>query len=199
MAVSKRLRYEILRRDDYSCRYCGEHASPEVKLTVDHVLPTALGGTDLADNLVAACGPCNAGKSASNPDAPLVAQVSDDALRWADAVRTAMFGRLVDLDASNEYRDGMEHHWWQHQFDLCVESRWHVDLPDGWEQSVETFRVRGLPIELLNYAAAQSLGRRSVSPRNKWKYFMGTAWSILSEIESDAKRIYDRRAVANGS
>ncbi|MGC7224589.1 HNH endonuclease, partial [Mycobacteroides abscessus subsp. massiliense] len=44
MAVTKRLRYEVLRRDNYSCRYCGRSA-PEVKLTVDHVVPVALGGS----------------------------------------------------------------------------------------------------------------------------------------------------------
>jgi len=31
MAVSKRLRFEILRRDDHACRYCGATA-PEAKL-----------------------------------------------------------------------------------------------------------------------------------------------------------------------
>lgn len=34
MAVSKRTRYEVLRRDNHACRYCGASA-PEVKLTVD--------------------------------------------------------------------------------------------------------------------------------------------------------------------
>lgn len=51
MAVSKRLRYEILRRDNYACRYCGASA-PDVPLRVDHVTPVALGGTDTADNLI---------------------------------------------------------------------------------------------------------------------------------------------------
>ena len=32
MAVSKRLRFEILRRDNHACRYCGQMA-PDVKLT----------------------------------------------------------------------------------------------------------------------------------------------------------------------
>ena len=41
MAVSKRLRYEILRRDNHTCRYCGESA-PDVKLTIDHVVPVSL-------------------------------------------------------------------------------------------------------------------------------------------------------------
>jgi 5-methylcytosine-specific restriction endonuclease McrA len=62
VSVSKRLRYEVLRRDDHACRYCG-HTAPDVPLTVDHVIPVALGGTDEPENLVTACKDCNAGKS----------------------------------------------------------------------------------------------------------------------------------------
>ncbi|WP_078628685.1 HNH endonuclease [Streptomyces sp. NRRL F-2664] len=56
MPVSNRLRFEVLRRDRYTCRYCGGSA-PDVVLRVDHVVPVALGGTDTPDNLVAACEP----------------------------------------------------------------------------------------------------------------------------------------------
>ncbi len=59
MAVSKRTRFEVLRRDNFTCRYC---RSTEGALTIDHVIPVALGGTDDPDNLVAACHDCNAGK-----------------------------------------------------------------------------------------------------------------------------------------
>ncbi|WP_343997128.1 HNH endonuclease, partial [Williamsia deligens] len=88
MAVSKRLRYEILRRDNHQCRYCGATA-PEAPLTVDHVVPVALGGVDDPSNLATACRDCNAGKSASSPDAPIVAQVKADALVWAAAMQVA--------------------------------------------------------------------------------------------------------------
>ncbi len=47
---------EILRRDDYTCQYCGQH-SPH--LTVDHILPRRLGGDHTWQNLVAACPACN--------------------------------------------------------------------------------------------------------------------------------------------
>jgi len=47
---------EVLRRDDYTCQYCGQR-SPY--LTVDHVVPRRLGGTHAWDNLVAACPACN--------------------------------------------------------------------------------------------------------------------------------------------
>ncbi|MER6444121.1 HNH endonuclease [Streptomyces venezuelae] len=64
MPVSKRLRYEILRRDNHTCRYCGT-AAPAIPLRIDHVMPVALGDTDIADNLVTSCEPCNNGKSSS--------------------------------------------------------------------------------------------------------------------------------------
>ena len=41
MAVSKRLRYEVLQRDNFTCRYCGAFA-PFAVLEVDHVMPHAL-------------------------------------------------------------------------------------------------------------------------------------------------------------
>lgn len=54
MAISKRLRFEVLRRDNHMCRYCGRGA-PDVALTVDHVVPVALGGHSDPTNLVTAC------------------------------------------------------------------------------------------------------------------------------------------------
>lgn len=47
---------EILRRDNYTCQYCGQHSA---RLTVDHVMPRRLGGLHFWDNLVAACPRCN--------------------------------------------------------------------------------------------------------------------------------------------
>ncbi|MGH2537775.1 MAG: HNH endonuclease [Candidatus Promineifilaceae bacterium] len=47
---------EILRRDDYSCQYCGQKSAV---LTVDHVVPRRLGGPHTWTNVVAACPPCN--------------------------------------------------------------------------------------------------------------------------------------------
>jgi len=47
---------EILRRDDYTCQYCGQQIP---YLTIDHVVPRRLGGQHSWDNLVAACPSCN--------------------------------------------------------------------------------------------------------------------------------------------
>jgi hypothetical protein len=62
-STGKRLRFEVFKRDYFTCRYCGAQP-PDVVLVVDHVLPIASGGSNTLDNLITACGPCNQGKSA---------------------------------------------------------------------------------------------------------------------------------------
>jgi len=61
-STGKRLRFEVFKRDLFTCRYCGAQP-PEVVLVVDHVLSVAEGGATSLDNLVTACEPCNQGKS----------------------------------------------------------------------------------------------------------------------------------------
>ena len=53
----KRQRLIVLKRDCYTCAYCGEPANE-----VDHIQPRVIGGTDDLDNLVAACRRCNSSK-----------------------------------------------------------------------------------------------------------------------------------------
>ncbi|MEU3945418.1 HNH endonuclease [Streptomyces sp. NPDC029526] len=88
MAVSKRLRFEIFRRDNHACRYCGA-AAPGVKLTIDHVIPTSLGGSNKPSNLVTACADCNSGKTSSMPNAMVVADVDQQTFRTGAALRIA--------------------------------------------------------------------------------------------------------------
>ncbi|MBN1536038.1 MAG: HNH endonuclease [Anaerolineales bacterium] len=47
---------EILRRDNFTCQYCGQRVT---NLTIDHVIPRHLGGEHSWDNLVTACPACN--------------------------------------------------------------------------------------------------------------------------------------------
>ncbi|MDD5468413.1 MAG: HNH endonuclease [Anaerolineales bacterium] len=56
---------EILRRDDYTCQYCGQRSS---YLTVDHILPRHMGGEYSWKNLVAACPACNHRKGNHTPE-----------------------------------------------------------------------------------------------------------------------------------
>lgn len=77
MPISKRLRFEVLRRDNFRCFYCGTRANEGKPLAIDHVTPRALGGTDDMANLVAACTDCNIGKTSTAPGAGLIAAVTE--------------------------------------------------------------------------------------------------------------------------
>lgn len=51
----KKIRLQVLRRDGYTCAYCGISPVNEV----DHRIAKVKGGEDTLDNLVAACRTCN--------------------------------------------------------------------------------------------------------------------------------------------
>jgi len=76
VSLSKAIRFEILKRDKFTCQYCGRKA-PKVLLHVDHVKPVADGGTNDIFNLVSSCADCNLGKGA----VPLHKQAILDAQR----------------------------------------------------------------------------------------------------------------------
>ena len=108
MTVSKRTRFEVLRRDNYTCRYCRSADNP---LRVDHVTPVALGGTDNPTNLVAACQDCNAGKASSSIDAETVADIRDDAVRWSAAMQKAAAMLEEQASASEQYLGAFLNVW----------------------------------------------------------------------------------------
>ena len=59
--LSKKIRFEVFKRDSFTCQYCGRSA-PEVILQVDHIKPVSGGGTNDLINLVTSCVDCNLGK-----------------------------------------------------------------------------------------------------------------------------------------
>ena len=54
----------ILKRDNYTCQYCGAKGVP---MTTDHVIPREKGGQDSWENLVCACMKCNSKKGNRTP------------------------------------------------------------------------------------------------------------------------------------
>jgi hypothetical protein len=62
-AISKKIRFEVFKRDKFQCQYCGKSA-PDVVLNVDHIEPVAKGGTNDLVNLISSCFDCNQGKKA---------------------------------------------------------------------------------------------------------------------------------------
>lgn len=63
--LTKKLRYQVLKRDHYRCVLCGRSAKDGVKLHVDHIKPVSRGGKTELNNLRTLCADCNLGKSSS--------------------------------------------------------------------------------------------------------------------------------------
>lgn len=175
-AISRRLRFEILRRDDNTCRYC--HAT-DTALVIDHVVPVALGGTDDPSNLVAACKDCNSGKSSSSPDAAVVAQVSDDAVRWADAMKLA----AERLTANKVEVDQQLKPWFDAWF-IHSGPGWGYKLPGDADSVLRQYLAAGMPVDVLVDAARIALRKRNVD--GYFRYFQGVANNMLAELQRDA-------------
>jgi hypothetical protein len=54
--IDNHIQWEVFRRDQYQCRYCGNNRVP---LTVDHLVLWEEGGPSIPENLVSACKKCN--------------------------------------------------------------------------------------------------------------------------------------------
>jgi hypothetical protein len=113
--------------------------------------------------------------------------VNEDATRWLLCLEAARTASLVELDERRQYVEFVCDHW---------ANSTGVDqfAPADWEDSIEKFCRRGLPLEILTHAADIALRNTRVRPRYKWDYFMGTAWKMLTEIEQGAKRTFDYQA-----
>lgn len=185
--VSKRLRYEVMRRDDFTCRYCRRSDLP---LEIDHVVPVALGGADAPENLVAACEDCNAGKAATGADEQLVADVEARAEQWAAAIRRAAQIQRGQTEARERYVAGFDDAW----------SRWGyaggegrtVDRSDNWRATVAAWRDAGLELATLIELVDDVLPRQLSSGRH-WPYFCGAVRNVVRERQAIAQGL-----LANG-
>lgn len=115
-STGKRLRFEIFKRDGFTCQYCGAQP-PDVVLVIDHIHPVAAGGSNEQVNLITACEPCNQGKSDKplgdrivRPDADLMYLKTHQEIaelhRYEEALarKEVAIGRLVG-DLQNAWGD----------------------------------------------------------------------------------------------
>jgi hypothetical protein len=97
--LSKKLRFEVFKRDSFRCQYCGA-AAPEVLLVVDHINPVAKGGKNNILNLITACEGCNAGKGARELSDHSVVEKQRDQL-------AALSERREQLEMMIQWKEGI--------------------------------------------------------------------------------------------
>lgn len=178
MTVTKRVRFEVLRRDGHACQYCGSTADT-AELTVDHVVPIALGGSDDPSNLVTACRDCNAGKSSTKLDGPLVEQVSAAAATFAVGLREALQAAEAEMAADTEFYDEFLMRW--SILRDAYGGRWLV--PADARASITRWHQMGVGLDTFEYAIRLAFAKRDVVGRGKFAYMAGIIWNIIRKAE----------------
>ena len=163
--LSTRLRFEVFKRDQFTCQYCGRKP-PSVMLQVDHIVPVVEGGGDEKSNLATSCFECNSGKSGvplhqlPQPIADLRAQMVEREaqerayIKFIKAKRRRQ-NQLVDEVGAMLFGDG------------------YTFKPDG-ARSCRYFLDR-LPFDVVLLAAETA----SANARNPFKYFCGICWKQI--------------------
>lgn len=188
MAVSKSLRFEILRRDGHTCRYCGAKA-PDARLAVDHVIPVSLGGSDAADNLVTACSDCNSGKGSTPPDASLVVEVQQSQEKYELAL--ALAGLRMEIERQeveglvSEFYDV----WCEAMPAFAQPGEGDFPLPERLGQTLKTFLSKGLTWEVLVTCVDIAADATHVAQRSRFRYFCGVCNGKIRELHEAATEI----------
>ena len=189
MTLSVRTRFEVFKRDRFTCRYCGQ-TPPQVLLEVDHILPRAAGGGDETENLVTSCQDCNRGKSDKLLTEGAVAGVGPDQI-------DEMTERL---EQARQYMDLViaERRLLEHQVGLVIDAwaeTYGAALVDQEGEQVWTFYEFGrfpetrsiktillrLPLASVLQAVDRTAGRFRNPTSSACHYFYGVCWSMIRE------------------
>ncbi len=112
MALSKKKRFEVFKRDGFTCQYCGQRP-PEVVLEVDHITPKSKGGDGDPLNLITACFDCNRGKGARELASVSPSTAEQIAERKERTLQVDAFNRLLMADRKRRAKviDGLLTYW----------------------------------------------------------------------------------------
>lgn len=164
-------RFEVFKRDGFACQYCGQKP-PAVVLQVDHIIPVARGGTDVIDNLLTACQPCNQGKAArplevmpeSLSERAAEMQEKRDQLRAYERMLKKEKKR-VDESVEKVRRAFSTGHLGQ------------VNISPPSRKSVERFLTLLPETEVID--AALLAANKNRTPKDTFRYFCGVCWSKI--------------------
>ncbi len=169
MAVSKKIRFEIFKRDGFKCVYCG-NSPPGVILEIDHIEPKADGGKDDINNYVTSCFDCNRGKGRIKLDCiPVPVQDNLEALQEREK-QIHEYRKFIKAIEKRELKDFEE-------VEKIMLRENEVFTDNFRNVSLRRF-LRSLPLNEVVEAAQLSLSRipQDNQIEKRIKYFCGICW-----------------------
>lgn len=171
-AISKKLRFEVLKRDSFTCQYCSARP-PKVPLEIDHIIPVCNGGKNHIDNLITSCFDCNRGKAGNE-----LTSIPKTILEKSE-------GKKLALKQYKEYQEILRHERMQIEADIdTVESIYTSAFNDfifnsKFRISVKKF-IEELGIDIV-IDAMETACNRIYHEENALKYFCGICWTQIRE------------------
>lgn len=169
--LSKRTRFEVFKRDQFTCQYCGAHP-PQAILHVDHIVAVANGGDGDMSNLVTACSSCNLGKSAK----PLN-QVPQSLAEQAAEVKEREEQLRGYSDIMSYRRERLEDETWK-VADIFISQFKLEGINKDWFQSIKRF-VDKLGVNQVLDAMDLAVARKPYHNGPCFRYFCGICWKII--------------------
>lgn len=174
IALSKKTRFEVFKRDGFACQYCGAHP-PSAILEVDHIDPVANGGGNDIDNLITACLPCNRGKGVI-PLTVAPQSLADKSAEIAER-EEQLRGYAAILEAR---RDRLEVETWR-----AIE-HWQGEqesVRNDVFSSIQRF-VERLGVHEVLDAIDIMHGARVFGVRRQLRYIAGVCWNKIRRLEN---------------
>lgn len=174
-SISKRLRFEVLKRDRFTCQYCGEKP-PKVPLEIDHIIPVSKGGKNEIQNLVVSCFDCNRGKS--NVELTDVPHTLNDTIERKKIAHQQLkeYERLLKREKKFiDSQINMVEEVYSNQFDnYCFQEHFRM--------SVKKF-IEMLGIESVINAMEIACSKIHYHEQKSLNYFCGICWTQIRESE----------------
>ena len=168
--LSKKRRFELFKRDSFTCQYCGAHP-PAAVLVLDHIVPFADGGECDDDNLVTSCEPCNQGKGDRSLSA-VPASLAEKAA--AAAEKEAQIRGYSEIMAAQRQR--VDDDAWD-VADLFIDCHQTKGIRRDWLQSIRQF-VERIGVHECIRAMELAVARKPWAEKDCFRYFCGICWRI---------------------
>jgi hypothetical protein len=173
--MSKKLRFEVFKRDSFTCQYCGK-TPPLVVLEVDHIHPVSKGGSCGMDNLISACFDCNRGKAANLLTSVPMSLIDKSAIISEREEQLKAFNKLLAAKRKREDRQIDQ------LIDIFEESFKGYTFLTKFKESVRSNFLPYLTQDQLITAISKACSKCGAS-ESALKYFCGICWTMRRDAD----------------
>lgn len=175
-SLTKKLRFQIFKRDLFSCQYCGQKP-PGVVLEVDHMIPVSKGGENHEDNLITSCFDCNRGKSNESLDVCPESLAEKMELKKIKAEQLKAYEKMLRAERKR-IKDGVD------VVRAVFEEYTGRTFSKRFSRSVQSF-VERLTVDDVVESMEKACYRID-DPDSALKYFCGICWNKIKGGFEDA-------------